>query len=261
MGRSRRKLAIAVVGITILFCGGGFVQAFADTADPGCHNGDCTTDPPDPGCYNGDCPPDIPDPGCHNGDCPSDTLVFKMKGLEIFKGIDIGIVRCGTTFLGKLLQYDTSESDFVEVGYWKSVLCYTGADEIEVCNGRQNILRFTLEAFIEGGAYAGNKLVLKLADPPADPDVYWNSIAPICGLCNIGSECDCPDNSVQEPWICADPMPEDYGPVATIPYLALREGWGTTLDVEGAAIYGGLLCHNWALIPRVAGDLFVFLNE
>jgi len=47
------------------------------------------------------------------------------------------------------------------VGYWKSVLCYTGAEFIEVCGGEQNILRFNLEAFIEGGAYAGNKLVLK----------------------------------------------------------------------------------------------------
>jgi hypothetical protein len=56
-------------------------------------------------------------------------------------------------------------------------------------------------------------------------------------------------------------MPEKSGPVATIPYLELRKGWGTTLDVEAAVIYDGLLCHNWALIPRVAGDLFIFLKE
>jgi hypothetical protein len=237
-----------IVGITILFCAGGFMQAFADTTDPECHNGDC--------------PSDIPDPGCHNGDCPSGTVAFKLKGLEVFKGIDIGIVRCGTTFLGKLLLYDPSKSQYVEAGYWKSVLCYTGAEYIEVCGGDQNILRFNLEVLIQDGAYAGNKLVLKLADPSADPDVYWNSIAPICGLCISGSDCSCPDSSeLIELWDCNTTMPDNSGAVATIPYLELRKGWGTTLDIEVAVIYDGLLCHNWALIPRVAGDLFIFLNE
>ena len=147
MERSRGKLVVAIVSITILFSVGVFIQASADTTDPGCHNGDC--------------PPDIPDPGCHNGDCSSGTVAFKLRGLEIFKGIDIGSVRCGTTFIGRVFQYDPIEGKYVDVGYWKSVLCYTGTEFIEVCGGEQNILRFNLEAFIEGGAYAGNKLVLK----------------------------------------------------------------------------------------------------
>jgi hypothetical protein len=233
MERSRGKLVVAIVSITILLSVGVFIQASADTTDP----------------------------GCHNGDCSSGTVAFKLRGLEIFKGIDIGSVRCGTTFIGRVFQYDPIEGKYVDVGYWKSVLCYTGAEFIEVCGGEQNILRFNLEAFIEGGAYAGNKLVLKIADPSIEPDVYWDSIAPICGFCISGSECDCPDSSEQLTWDCEDPMPEGFGPVATIPYLALRKGWGTTLDIEGGAIYGGLLCHNWFFIPRVGSDMFIYMNE
>jgi hypothetical protein len=250
---------MAIVGVTFLFCGGGFMQAFAETSDPGCHNGDCTTDPPDPGCYNGDCPPDIPDPGCYNGDCPPGIVAIKLTGAEVFKGIDVGPVRFGTTFLGRAFKCDSFNENCEDVGYWKSFIRYTGTENIEVCGGTNDILAFTMELIFVDGTYAGKQLVLSLADSNAE-DVLWEYETFMCGPAIQDPKCFCPNDPGQiDPWNCDAPMPAGHGPVAVIPNLMLRKSWGSTLDVTGADLFG-LLCHNWKFIPRVGGVLHLYFN-
>ena len=286
MGRSRGKLVVAILGITILFSMGFLIQASAVTTDPGCTNGDCPPDPgctngdcppdpgctngdcpPDPGCTNGDCPPDPgctdgdcpPDPGCTDGDCPQGTVAFKLTGAEVFKGIDIGPVRFGTTFLGRVFKCDSFNKNCVDVGYWKSFIRYTGTENIEVCDGTNDILAFTMDLIFVDGTYAGKRLVLSLADSN-DEDVLWEYKAPICGPAIQDPACRCPNDPAQiESWNCDEPMTELYGPVAVIPNLMLQKSWGSTLNITGADLFG-LLCHNWRFIPRVGGVLHLYLN-
>lgn len=198
---------------------------------------------------------DTTDPGCHNGDCSSGTVAFKLRGLEIFKGIDIGSVRCGTTFVGRVFQ-----NDYGEVGYWKSVICYTGAEFIEECEGKQDILRFNLEVVFYRGSFAGHRLVLRLIyNPDETEDVFWGFKAPVCGPAIQDPECACPNNPCQiVEWNCDDGLNGD-GPIAALSPLELTKSWGSTLDVKCGQIEGWL-CHNWAFIPRVNGTLRICLN-
>jgi len=244
MKRSKSKLVMVVVGITILLCGGFLIQASADTTDPGCTDGDCP-----------------PDPGCTDGDCPQGTVAFKLTGAEVFKGIDIGPVRFGTTFLGRVLKCDSFNENCVDVGYWKSFIRYTGTENIEVCDGTNDILAFTMDLVFVDGTYAGKRLVLSLADSN-DEDVLWEYKAPICGPAIQDPACRCPNDPAQiEPWNCdePEPMPDGFGPVAVIPNLMLQKSWGSTLDIESADLFG-LLCHNWKFIPRVGGVLHLYLK-
>ena len=180
---------------------------------------------------------------------------FKLSGVEIVKGFDIGDVRYGTTFMGNVYEGDD------KVGYWWTVIQHTDTENIEVCGESNNLLNVKLVVVLNGGTLAGNRLVLGLQEPEVVEDVLWDSVAPVCGFPFFDKPCACPDHPDDiEIWNCELPIPERYGPVATIEHLNLKEKFGTTLNIEEAYL-SGWLCHNWSFIPRVAANLTIVLEE
>lgn len=191
---------------------------------------------------------------------PGNTKTFKLKGLEVVKGFDIGDIRYGTTFLGEVHEGSES-SGFQEVIYWWTVIRHTDTENIEVCGGTNNLLKVTLEVVLDGGTLAGNRLVLGLKDPSFVEDVVWDRMAPLCGPACYDEDCACPNNPEElEEWNCTMQLPEGYGPVARIPSLDLQKKWGTTLSIDEAH-FSGWLCHNWLFVPRVLGYLTVTLPD
>jgi hypothetical protein len=180
---------------------------------------------------------------------------FNLSGVEIIKGIDIGDVRYGTTFMGNVYE------GLTKAGYWWTVIRHTDTENIEVCGGTNNLLNVKLVVVLNDGSLAGNRMVLGLQDPSIVEDVVWDAMAPICGPACYDEDCACPNNpDLIESWDCASPMPDDYGPVATIENLGLKKKFGSTLSIENAYL-SGWLCHNWAFIPRVAAALTVVLED
>jgi hypothetical protein len=178
-----------------------------------------------------------------------------LSGVEIVKGIDICDIRYGTTFMGKVYE------DSIEVGNWYTVIRHTDTENIEVCGGTNNLLKVKLVVNLIEGSLAGNRLVLGLQNPVDSEDVVWDAMAPLCGPACYDEDCVCPSKpDLIEPWNCAMTLPEDYGPVATIENLELKQKFGTTLDIEGAFLTGWL-CHNWAFIPRVTASLTIVLDD
>jgi hypothetical protein len=210
-------------------------------------------------CTSGD-PPEIFIPLSGRGvEESSNTAEFKLTGAEVIKGVDFGDIRYWTTFIGKV--YEGSDAlGFTSVGYWWTVIRHTDTENIEVCGGTNNLLKVNLVVVFESGALAGHKLVLGLHDPALSEDVVWDSMAPMCGPACYDDECICPNNPEEiEEWDCDLPMPNGYGPVATISGLELIEKFGSTLSIEEAYI-SGYLCHNWLYVPRVLTYLFVKWN-
>jgi hypothetical protein len=185
----------------------------------------------------------------------SRTREFILSGIEIVKGIDIIDIRYGTTFLGKAYEGGS------QVGNWYTVIRHTDTENIEVCGGTNNLLKVKLVVNLNEGSLAGNRLVLGLQNPVDSEDVVWDAMAPLCGPACYDEDCVCPSKpDLIEPWNCAMTLPEDYGPVATIENLELKQKYGTTLDIEGAFLTGWL-CHNWAFIPRVTASLTIVLDD
>lgn len=184
-------------------------------------------------------------------DLSSKTREFNLSGIEIVKGIDIGDIRYGTMFLGKVYEGGS------HVGNWWTVIRHTDTENIEVCGGTNNLLKVKLVVNLNDG----NWLLLGLNDPDNEEEVVWDAKAPLCGPACYDEDCVCPSKpDLIEPWNCATPLPEDYGPVATIENLELKQKFGTTLDIEGAFLTGWL-CHNWTFIPRVTASLTVILDD
>ena len=180
---------------------------------------------------------------------------LNLSGVEVIKGIDIGDVRYGTTFIGEVYE------GLTKVGYWWTVIRHTDTENIEVCGGTNNLLKVKFVVVLNDGSLAGNRMVLGLQDPSIVEDVVWDATAPICGPACFDEDCACPNNpDLIEDWNCGQPMPEGNGPVATIENLELIEKFGSTLNIEEAFL-SGWLCHNWAIIPRVAATLTVVLDE
>lgn len=185
----------------------------------------------------------------------TNTAEFKLSGVEIVKGIDIGDVRYGTMFMGK--TYEGAD----KVGYWWTVIRHTDTENIEVCGGTNNLLKVKLVVVLNDGTLAGNRMVLGLQEPGIVDDVVWDAMAPLCGPACYDDSCICPNHPDEiKPWDCDLPIPVGYGPVATIENLNLKEKFGSTLRIEDAFL-SGWLCHNWAFIPRVAATLNVVLAD
>ena len=185
----------------------------------------------------------------------TNTAEFRLSGVEIVKGIDIGDIRYGTAFMGKVYE------GLTKVGYWWTVIRHTDTENIEVCDGTNNLLKVKLVVVLNGGTLAGNRMVLGLQEPGIVDDVVWDAMAPLCGPACYDDSCICPNHPDEiEPWDCDLPMPVGYGPVATIENLDLKEKFGSTLRIEDAFL-SGWLCHNWAFIPRVAATLNVVLAD
>jgi len=240
MERSRGKLVVAILGVTILLSMGFFIQTSAFAIDWGCISGDCTTDP---SCIDG---------------CRS-PVEFKLKGLEAFIGVNFGSVRCGTTFIGRVFQYNNIAEQYVDVGYWKSVICFTDYVNIEVCGETHDVFGFNLEVFFDAGDYAGKRLVLRLK-APVEGAVNWDFKAPVCGPAIQDPACACPDNPDKiHDWDCYAGLNGD-GPIAAISPLELKKSWGSSLNIKCGEIEGWL-CHNWAFIPRVGGILRICPNR
>ena len=68
-----------------------------------------------------------------------DTLFFQMKGVEIAKGIDFGSIRYGMTTIGKVIS-ETGE----EVGSWLLRIHFKNREDIEVCDGTNDIVNHSL---------------------------------------------------------------------------------------------------------------------
>jgi hypothetical protein len=243
MERRRCKLGTVILGITILLSMGFFIQPQAFAFNWGCINGDC-----------------IAEPTCID-ECDSDPVVFQLRGLEVFIGVNFGSVRCGTTFVGRVYQCDPAGA-CVDVGYWRTSICYTDYVNIEVCEGTHDVFGFNLEVVFDAGEHAGKRLVLRLK-APVEEAVKWDYKAPVCGPAIQDPTCACPVNDPTDPRIirCYDPepLPVAYGPIAAISPLELKKSWGTTVNIECAEIEGWL-CHNWAYIPRVSGILRICPN-
>ena len=78
--------------------------------------------------------------------------VFLLEGLEIAKGIDIGSIRIGTSFAGKVLDGYGEE----EQGFWSVSLNHRGATNIEECGGTNDIYSFRLENCVHDSEFSGH---------------------------------------------------------------------------------------------------------
>ncbi|UCF64815.1 MAG: hypothetical protein JSW33_02990 [bacterium] len=185
------------------------------------------------------------------------AMDFIFKGVEVAKGRDIGDTRYGTRFVGEVLDIDGREA-----GYWSVNLDYIGSDEVEVCAGRNDIVRARMVVFVSDGESRG-LLVLDMTDESGTPDVFWDYQDVMCGIGGFG----CP-----YPWsppeLLCDEECLDCGPVARVGNemyeeegIILQRRWGTGLfrrATEGE--FTGWLRHNYPFIPRVDGMLTVYFR-
>lgn len=173
--------------------------------------------------------------------------VFLLEGLEIAKGIDIGPIRIGTSFAGKLLdQYGEEEQ-----GFWSVSLNHRGATNIEVCGGSNDIVSLRLVVCFSKGPHQGKQLILGMTDLRRNEDVFW-SFNYSGDLCKLGGlECDaCSPAAFRTE--CATGGSSD---LAVIGDISLVQAKGSTLKVAGATLTDGQLCHYFPVIPRVFGKL------
>lgn len=180
-----------------------------------------------------------------------DGFELNLVGAEIAVGVDIGDTRYGTRFVGKALF------EGEEIGYWTLVLNFKDYELIEVCDGTNDIVWLRMTLLITRGEYAGKQLILGFRDRSGTPDVFWDSLAPVCNPLTDGSDCVCPGNLDDiVDWDCDDGLLDGYGPIATIPELRLDKKRGSTLNISGAYL-SGFLCHNYPLVPRAGGTLLL----
>jgi hypothetical protein len=176
----------------------------------------------------------------------ADTYLFHLKGIEIAKGIDIGPVRYGMTTTGKVFSPEGEE-----VGFWLLRIHFKNREDIEVCDGTNDIVWFKLEISFTGGYFAGHRLVLGMRDwrSRIEDDVFWSFYTEPCSI--GGFDCHCPP--VSEPETCSG----DFSNLALIPNIHLKKWFGSTLPVTEAWVQDGWLCHQYPFIPRVDGDLVI----
>ena len=101
---------------------------------------------------------------------------FQLIGREIFPGFDLGNRRVGAVFIGKFF-----DEDWAEVGRFSVILDNDG-ENIEICEGETELLRFSLIMSFSEGA----RLVLV---GPTDDEVFalwdWNDPACLTGNCPL----------------------------------------------------------------------------
>jgi hypothetical protein len=61
---------------------------------------------------------------------------FLLKGVEVAKGVDVGVLRYGTSFVGEAFDETLGTS----VGYWNIMLNYKGAANVGVGGGKMTLL-------------------------------------------------------------------------------------------------------------------------
>jgi hypothetical protein len=181
--------------------------------------------------------------------CPlaASSEVFLLEGLEIAKGIDIGSIRIGTSFAGKVLDASGEE----EQGFWSVSLNHRGAKNIEVCGGTNDIVSLRLVVCFTKGPHDGNQLVLGMTDLRRKQDVFWRF--DYFGIpCEIGGgACDpCSPDAAR-----IDCALGGASNLAVISDISLVRSRGSTLNVESAVLTEGQLCHYFPIIPRVFGKL------
>lgn len=176
----------------------------------------------------------------------SGTETFVLEGLEIAKGIDIGTIRIGTSFAGRVLDEGGSEQ-----GFWSATLSHRGASNIEVCGGTNDIVSLRMVVCFTQGPRSGKQLILGMVDLRRNEDVFWdyNYSGPPCELGGFGCDPCSPDADR------GDCEPGGRSDLAVIPQLDLLPYKGSTLKVLGASLKNGLLCHYFPIIPRVFGNL------
>jgi hypothetical protein len=168
--------------------------------------------------------------------------VLELKGLELFKGIDItDTYRVGTLFAGEIFYND------YKIGSWSVTLSHKGTENIELCGGANDIITIKLVLDFSWG----DKLVLGMIDRSGTPDVFWdfNYAGPACGLGGVGCTCS-PETARVD---CgADGDPSDLAEVGSI---LLHQKWGSTFSITAAELIDGQLCHQYPVIPRVYAKL------
>lgn len=173
---------------------------------------------------------------------------FYLEGLEVAKGVDIGTIRVGTSFAGKVL-----DENLMERGLWFATLSHRGAANIEVCGGTNDIVSLRLVVSFCEGEHAGGQLVLTMTDLRGIPDVHW--IYNYSGTpCRIGGlDCDaCSPDAARVS--CSDENSPSSN-LAVIRAITLTRAKGSTLAVKRAVLKEGQLCHYYPFIPRVHGKL------
>jgi len=171
----------------------------------------------------------------------ADGASFELKGIEVSKGIDVGAIRYGTSFIGEVYDLDGSK-----VGNWIVDLNYKGFKNVGVCGQDNDIIWLKLIVCFTDGEYAGKRLVLGMTDRTGTPDVFWGYTASSCTSIG-GFGCTCPAADAQ-------PCTGSESKLASIPGVDLRPMLGTNLKVQGATIENGWLCHTF-VIPRITGTL------
>jgi hypothetical protein len=179
----------------------------------------------------------------------AEDLVFYLKGVEIAKGFDFGAIRFGTTFIGTL----SADPDGDEIGFWKLRQHFRNREDIEVCNGSNDVIWLRLEISITHGPFTGHRLVLGMLDWAGrqKDDAQWLYFTEPCSL--GGLECNCPP---AEPVGCGV-TPDGSSNLASIPHIELKSWLGSTASVQKAWIQNGWLCHQYPFIPRVSGELVI----
>ena len=179
---------------------------------------------------------------------------FVLQGVEAFIGVELGDKRFGTTFIGKVKK--VINEDMHEVGCFTVVLDFKGIDDIEVCTGTNDVTKLTLKMLFTSGDHAGNRLVLRMTDRSGDADVFWDYSAAECPIGGIG--CDCPPPYEDEPPQCTGEE-SLLAKVGSGEGLELKPTWGTSraFFTVTKAYLTGWLCHQYALVPRVSGEVRV----
>jgi hypothetical protein len=172
---------------------------------------------------------------------------YRMEGIELFKGIDIGDIRVLTTFAGQL--YDETEK---KVGIWVATLRHRDYVNIEVCGKKSTIIKIRLE--LQFGT--GGKLVLGNRKYSGIGEAEWNWIydGEECDIGGLGCE-QCPPLEYR-----ADCGEEGgFSDIAEVSDIELKQKRGSTFVIEDARLTEGFLCHYFPFIPRVIAYLEVEL--
>ena len=98
---------------------------------------------------------------------------FQLIGREVFPGIDLGDKRVGALFIGKFF-----DEDWTEIGRFSVILDNDG-ENIEICEGETELIRFNLIMNFHNGAR------LALVGPrDGVVNAYWGWNDPACSTGN-----------------------------------------------------------------------------
>jgi hypothetical protein len=173
---------------------------------------------------------------------PGDEL--QLEGLELAKGVNLtDTFRIGTIFAGDVFYNQN------RIGRWTAMLSHKGTENIELCKGRGDIVTMRLTIHFN----SGKKIVLGMVDFREEPDVFWHYT--YAGLpCSLGG-LDCQTCDTAKVIDCED---EGSSDLAKVEPIILKKKWGSTINVRGAILKDGRLCHYYPLVPRVSALLRIY---